>query len=72
MAFAGAHVAVNDWLALGGQLTFGGYGGFRGGLYAQAEFNNIQLGIGSEDIVGFFSQSTFGKSLLIRGVWRLD
>jgi len=72
MAFAGAHVALNDWLALGGQLTFGGYGGFRGGMYAQAEFNNIQLGIGSEDIVGFFSQSTFGKSLLIRGVWRLD
>ncbi len=72
MAYAGAHVNIKDWLALGGQLSFGGYGGFRGGIYAHAQFNNIQLGIGSEDVVGFFAQSTFGKSLLIRGIWRLD
>lgn len=71
MVYAGGHYSFNNWLSTGAQLTFGGYGVFRAGLYAHARLDNWRIGIGTEDIPGFFVESTFGKSILIQMKWRI-
>lgn len=71
MVYGGGHYSFNDWISMGAQLTFGGYGAFRGGLYAHAKFDNWTVGIGTEDAPGFVAKSTFGKSVLMRVTWKI-
>lgn len=71
MVYGGGHYSFNDWISMGAQLTFGGYGAFRGGLYAHAKFEKWNFGIGTEDAPGFIAKSTFGKSLLMRVTWKI-
>jgi hypothetical protein len=71
MIYGGGHYSFNDWISMGAQLTFGGYGGFRGGLYAHAKLNKWSLGIATEDAPGFIAKSTFGKSVLMRVSWKI-
>lgn len=71
MVYAGGHFSLNNWMSVGGQLTFGGYGVFRGGLYAHAKIKKCSIGIGTEDAPGFIAKSTFGKSVLMRLTWKI-
>ena len=71
MIYGGGHYSFNDWASIGGQLTFGGYGVFRAGIYAQGDFEKWSIGIGTEDAPGFIAKSTFGKSVLMRVKWRI-
>jgi len=71
MVYGGGNFNFNEWMSMGAQLTFGGYGVFRAGLYARADFEKLSIGLGTEDVPGFFARSTFGKSLLMRVRWRI-
>lgn len=46
--------------------SYGGFGGFRAGLYSNVNLQKIQIGLGTEDILGFFSQKALGESINIR------
>jgi hypothetical protein len=46
--------------------SYGGFGGFRAGFYTNLDFQKIQIGLGTEDILGFFSQKALGESINIR------
>ena len=52
-----------DWGLIG---SYGGFGGFRFGFYSNVNLKKIQLGLGTEDILGFFSQRALGESINIR------
>lgn len=65
-AYAGLHYKTTDWLSLGANLGYGGFTNFRGGLYANADFDNISVGLATENIVGLVSKKGSGQSLFIR------
>ncbi len=64
--FAGLDYHPADWVRIGVNAAYGGFGGFRAGLYSSFSFNNYSLGLGSENILGFFTKKSSGQSLLIR------
>lgn len=71
LGYAGVHWnPLLNW-SLGAQVSFGGYGGFRGGLYAGYSSERILLSMGTEDVLGLISGSQFGQSALIRLTWRI-
>ncbi len=45
---------------------YGGFGSFRAGFYSNINLPKIQIGIGTEDILGFISKNAFGESLNLR------
>lgn len=71
MVFAGVHYQAMKKISFGSQLTYGGYGNFRLGLYANYQSESIVFGIGTEDILGAFLNSQYGHSGLIRLAWKL-
>ena len=70
MVYAGIHYQPFTSLSFGTQATFGGYGNFRLGLYANYALENIMIGVGTEDILGAFLISQYGHSGLIRLAWK--
>jgi hypothetical protein len=66
MAYVGGQYKLNDQLKLGGQISYGGYGNFRGGIYAQYQWQQFLISLGTEDIVGALSQKSFGQSAVLR------
>lgn len=71
LAFAGVHWNPTLQVSLGAQVSFGGYGNFRGGIYAGYTGDNLTISVGSEDIVGVILGNQFGKSALIRMSWNI-
>lgn len=71
LGYLGAHWTPNSSLAFGAQVSFGGYGNFRGGIYAGYSSDRISISLGTEDLVGLISESQFGQSALIRMSWSL-
>lgn len=65
-AYAGLHYKTTDWLSLGANIGYGGFTNFRGGLYANVNFNKISVGLASENIIGLVSKKGSGQSLFIR------
>ena len=71
LGYAGVHWnPLLNW-SLGAQVSFGGYGNFRGGMYAGYSGEKLSLSIGTEDITGVILGSQFGQSALIRMSWRI-
>lgn len=66
LIYAGAQFKTTKWLDLGANLSYGGFSGFRAGVYGSVKVKNISLGISSEDIVGFISNKANGQSLMVR------
>lgn len=64
--FAGIDYKINAHLFSGLQLSYGGFGGFRAGLYARIERKNMHLFVGSEDIYGLLSKNGFGQQVNLR------
>jgi hypothetical protein len=71
LAYAGVHWNPTLKLALGAQVSFGGYGNFRGGIYAGYTGDHLSISLGTEDVVGVLFGSQFGKSALIRMSWNI-
>lgn len=70
MVYAGSHYTISPQFSLGAQATFGGFGNFRGGLYAMYHSNNLAIGAGTEDIVGVIPAIGFGRSAVIRMTYK--
>ena len=64
--FAGIDYKPEKWLRVGANGAYGGFGGFRVGLYLRSTFSNYSLSVATENVVGFFSKAASGQSLLIR------
>lgn len=71
MVYAGVHYQPVKSFSLGAQGSFGGYGNFRLGLYANYTAENLMIGIGTEDLLGALLVNQYGHSGLIRLAWKL-
>lgn len=66
MVFGGLDVKAGEKLRFGANMSFGGFAGLRGGLYAQANIEKWSVGISTETISGLVSQKAFGQSVYLR------
>ena len=64
--YAGLQYKTTDWLSFGANVSYGGFTNFRGGLYANMNFDKISVGLASENIIGLVSKKGNGQSLFIR------
>ncbi len=61
--YLGGNLKINKSAHISTFVSHGGYANFQWGLSAQTHFNKMYLGINSNNILGFFSDKTFGQSL---------
>ncbi len=64
--FAGMDYHPADWVRLGVNAAYGGFGKFRAGLYSDFRFGNYSVGVSSENLLGFFWKKASGQSLFVR------
>ena len=69
--YVGLNYKPLEMLNIGVNASYGGFGGFRGGLYASLKFSNYSIGIATENIVGFVSKKANGESLFIKLRWAI-
>lgn len=62
LVFAGAQLRPADWFRFGASLSYGGYTGLRGGLYVQAVWDQFNVGLSTNNIVGMVSKSGYGQA----------
>lgn len=70
--FGGAYWKTCQKVHLSAALTYGGFGNFRGGLYATLNFSRASWMIGTEDVYGSVSKSGFGESFVTRLLWKIN
>lgn len=70
--FGGAYWKTCEKLHLSAALTYGGFGNFRGGLYATLNLDRVSWMIGTEDVYGAVSKSGFGESVVTRLLWKIN
>lgn len=66
MVFGGLDVKAADKVRVGANLSFGGFTGLRGGIYAQANLGAWSFGLSTETISGLVSQKAYGQSVYAR------
>ena len=66
MVFGGLDYKPIDKLRVGANLSFGGFAGLRGGLYAHADLGKWNIGLSTETISGLVSQKAPGQSVYLR------
>lgn len=66
MVFLGGQLSFLEHFEAGAQLSYGGYGNLRGGLYVSYQNRNFALSLGTEDVHGAILKSGFGRSALLR------
>lgn len=69
MVFAGLHYNFIPSLAVGGQISHGGFGGFRTGVYLSYIKDNVTFNIGSEDFLGAVHSRQYGQSVMLGISW---
>lgn len=70
MVYAGIHYQPIANFSIGTQGSFGGYGNFRLGLYANYSNEYLVIGLGTEDLLGAILKNQYGHSGLIRISWK--
>jgi hypothetical protein len=70
--FAGAHYQPIPALAIGAQVSYGGFGELRGGMYLDLKLKNFFFGVGTQDVYGLFSNNAFGQSVIGRLSWHIN
>lgn len=70
MVYAGIHYQPITQFSIGAQGAFGGYGKFRLGFYANYSADNLEIGLGTEDLLGAILKNQLGHSGLIRVSWK--
>ena len=71
MVYFGGHYRATETIAFGGQVSYGGFGNFRSGVYAGYNDGRYSLSIGSQDFLGLLLNSQYGQSLIIRLQWNI-
>lgn len=69
MIYAGIHYRPISQFSFGAQGSYGGYGNFRLGLYANYTGESFVISAGTEDLLGVMLKSQFGKTALIKIAW---
>lgn len=69
--YAGIDYQPIDWLNIGANASFGGFGKFKAGLYSSLKFKDYSIGLATENVVGFFSKKASGESLFIKLRWQI-
>lgn len=69
--YAGLDYRPANWISLGFSGAFGGYTGFRSGLYANMRFKGLNLALASEHIIATVLPSGAGRSLMFRINYRI-
>jgi hypothetical protein len=69
--YAGVHYQPAKWFAAGAQMSYGGFGLLRGGLYLDFRMKDFAIGIATNDIYGLCSQRGFGASAQFRLTWQI-
>ncbi len=64
--FGGIDYKAAKWLNIGANLSYGGFGKLRGGIYAGARFDKYSIGLSSENVAGWVTKKSSGQSLFIR------
>lgn len=64
--FGGLDWKCAKWMRVGANVSYGGFAGLRGGLYASAKFSNYSIGLSTETISGLVSKKGSGQSLYVR------
>src|SRR5690554_351851 len=71
LVYAGIHYQPLERFSFGAQGSFGGYGNFRLGFYANYNTEKILIGLGTEDLLGAISGNQYGHSAIIRLAWKI-
>ena len=71
MVYAGIHYQPVPVFSIGAQASYGGYGNFRLGFYANYSGEKLIIGLGTEDLLGAILKKQFGHSGLIRLSWNI-
>ena len=71
MVYFGGHYRATETIAFGGQVTYGGFGNLRTGVYAGYNDGRYTVSIGSQDFLGLLLKSQYGQSLIIRLQWNI-
>ena len=61
--YAGGSVKINNKASASTYVSHGGYANFQWGLSSQAHLNQLNIGLNTNNILGFFSNKAYGKSL---------
>lgn len=64
--FAGLNYRPITPLNIGLSASYGGFAKFQAGMYATYQISKLSVGLGSENIIGFFTPKANGESLKIR------
>jgi hypothetical protein len=66
LIYGGIQYQAYSWMKIGLQAIYGGFSKFRVGFYTQYNYKNINLGIGSENLIGALSKKGNGESINLR------
>lgn len=66
LVYGGVQYKAYSWMKIGLQAIYGGFAKFRLGFYTQYNYKNMNLGIGSENIIGALSKNGNGESIHLR------
>lgn len=66
LIFVGGDYHPVENFSFGAQGSYGGYGSFRLGMYANYRTKKLNVGIGTEDLLGLLIKNQFGQSAVIR------
>jgi hypothetical protein len=69
--FAGVDYRAVEWLNVGASLAYGGFAGLKGGIYANMNWDKIQMGLGTDNLTGIVSGKGNGSSMYLRLACRL-
>lgn len=70
--YGGIDFKAAKWVHIGANLSYGGFGKLRGGIYAGAKFGNYSIGLSSENVAGWVSKkNSSGQSLNVRLRWAI-
>ena len=61
--YAGGNVKINNNWSSSTYLSHGGYANFQWGLSSQVHLDHLSLGVNTNNVLGFFSNKAFGKSV---------
>jgi len=70
--FAGAYWKATSLFHFSASGTYGGFGNFRGGIYATLNLKRVNWMIGTEDVFGSVSKLGFGESFVTRLLWKIN
>jgi hypothetical protein len=66
MVFVGADARIGKGVHIGVNGSYGGFTDFMLGMYSYGKIGGWTLGIGSENILGFFTNKAYGQAISLR------